>query len=58
MKGDARLLAIIADVDPHLELLPHDRLDSRFNLSPQFGHIDRLAAFLTEQKVRQCWRPS
>ena len=38
-----RLLAIIANVNTHLELLAHDRLDRRLYLPCQFGLVDRLA---------------
>jgi hypothetical protein len=48
MKGYARLLAIIADVDTHLELLAHHRLDRRLSLQCEFGFIDSLAPLLTE----------
>jgi hypothetical protein len=48
MKGHARLLAIIANVDTGFELLAHDRFDSRPNLPCEFSLVDRLATLLQE----------
>jgi hypothetical protein len=48
MKGHARLLAVIANVDTHLELLAHHRLDCSLSLLCKFGLVDYLAPLLTE----------
>jgi hypothetical protein len=48
MKGNARLLAVIADVYAHLELLPHHCRNSHFALAPQLGCINRLTLLLTQ----------
>ena len=45
-----------ANVDPHLELLTHHRLDRRLHLPCQFSLVDHLAAFLSEQQLGQAWR--
>jgi hypothetical protein len=59
MKGHVRLLAIIANIDTHLELLAHHCLDRRLCLLCQFGLVDYLASLLTEQQLgqpRRAWQ--
>jgi hypothetical protein len=46
MKGHARLLAIITNVNTGLELLADNCCDSRLSLSCEFSLVDRLAALL------------
>jgi hypothetical protein len=53
MKGHAGLLAIVANIDTHLELLAHDRLNCRLYLLCQFGLVNYLASLLTEQQLSQ-----
>ena len=53
MERHARLLAIIANVDPHLELLTHDRLDGCLRLPCQFSLVNHLTPLLLEQQLGQ-----
>jgi hypothetical protein len=51
MEGHARLLTIIANVNTHLDLFAHHRLDRRLSLLCKFGLIDGLTPLLTEQQL-------